>query len=94
LQEKSQTLKKPPYGTSISQAEWAIDVLKMPMNENTFLVAMVSGALDVVMWIRSNLGEDFPWSQLAWRYAAEGSHLHVLQWARAQNPPCNWDYAE
>jgi len=93
LQEKSQTLNKPPYGTSISQAEWAIDVLKMPMNENTYLMAIVCGALGV-MWIRSNVGEVFPWNQLAWRHAAEGSHLHVLQWARAQDPPCDWDYAE
>jgi len=24
-------------------------------------------------------------------YAAKGGHLHVLQWAHSQDPPCPWD---
>ena len=91
-QEKNKIAKKSPYVTSVSKADWAIDVLKMPMNENTFLVAIVSGALDVVIWIQCNAGKDFSFSQLTYYHAAHNVYLDVLLWARSQDPQCPWDF--
>ncbi|KAJ1414439.1 hypothetical protein B484DRAFT_165660 [Ochromonadaceae sp. CCMP2298] len=36
-------------------------------------------------------GIDFRWDVKTCQSAAKGGHLHVLQWLRAQDPPCPWD---
>ena len=77
--------------TSVSKAEWAIHELKMPINDNTFFAAVAGGILGVVklMWNRSE--GKITWDKHVCISAAENGHLDVLQWARAQDPPCPWD---
>ena len=86
-------MKKRPYVTSVSNAEWARDILKMPMNENTFIAVVTGGVLDVVKWMRSSADAKLKdcWNTKICAYAARNGHLAVLQWARAQDPPCDWD---
>jgi hypothetical protein len=52
--------------------------------------SMASGNLDVVMWLRSNAGESFPWDTVVCSRAAENCQVDVLKWARSQDPPCAW----
>ena len=43
------------------------------------------------MWLRNNAKEDFPWDEDVCCYAAQYGRQDMLQWARAQDPPCPWD---
>ena len=41
---------------------------------------------------RSSFFKDpMPWTRIVCEGAARGGHLQILQWVRAQNPPCYWD---
>ena len=73
-------MKKRPYVTSVSKAEWARDTLMMPMNEHTLLVVMTDGVLDVVKWMRSNADATFKHrlNRTACVHAAKHGHLDVL----------------
>jgi len=83
--------KKRPYVTSVSKAEWAINALKMPITDSTFLAAVAGGIVGVVKLMRNHADARITWSASVCSRAAENGHLDVLQWARAQDPPCPWN---
>ena len=41
--------------------------------------------------VGQSAGSPLPWDLRICRVAAEYKHLHILQWARAQQPPCPWN---
>ena len=50
--------------------------------------AASSGDLEVLQWALAN---GFTWGTNTLAHAAMKSHLHILQWAFTQNPPCPHD---
>jgi len=44
--------------------------------------------LDVLQWLRKH---GCPWDDWMLWYAACYGHVHILKWARAQDPPCPWN---
>ena len=56
-------------------------------NENLLLTAAHLGDQPMVEWLR---GQAVPWSSQITNMAAR-ENLSMLQWLRAQDPPCPWD---
>lgn len=44
--------------------------------------------VEVLQWLRAN---GCPWDASVTTTAAAKGNLEILQWARAQDPPCQWD---
>jgi hypothetical protein len=88
---KNLTVKKRPYVTSVSKAEWAMKTLEMPVNDTTFVAAVEGGVLDVVKFVRSHAGTRSSWDDKVCELAAKNGHVHILQWARSYVPLCDWN---
>lgn len=74
---------------SISRLHWAVDTLRMPI-DMACSCAAGKGKLDVLQEVRRLGG---PWDEGTSQAAAQGGHLHVLQWLRAgpMKARCPWD---
>ena len=55
-------------------------------------VAAEHGHLPLLRWLRdpARVGGPCPFDSLVMEEAAAAGNLEILQWARAQNPPCEW----
>ncbi len=84
--------KAKPYVTSLSRLCWAISALQMPLKDSTYYAAIENGTVAVVSWLRNNMIEvEFRWDCNVSAAAAKYDNLSILQWTRAQNPPCPWN---
>ena len=86
------------FFSSVSDMEWGVDVLGMPIRKRTTELAVKAGHVHILSWLldrgvpleRHNL--DVPWNpQYACRWAAEAGHLPMLQYLRNLDPPCPWE---
>jgi len=80
-----------PFVTSVTKLEWARKALGLPVTLNVCCAAIQVGNLEVLAFLREKEAAVFPWDVTLCRYATIFGHLHVLQWVRAQYPPCEWD---
>jgi len=75
--------------SSVSRLHWAMEVLDMPIGKVCNSAAR-EGSLDVLQEARRLRA---PWDSSTCAAAAEGGHVHVLQWLRGGDTKwrCPWD---
>lgn len=78
------------YAGSIATVEFLLHTGQTPpyLTPRVIAMAALKGELDFVKHLKL-LG--CPWDERVCWMAAYGGHIHVLKWARSQNPPCRWD---
>jgi len=71
---------------------WLVEVHKLPVSaaEDDCPVAAAAGRDDLPM-LRYLMAHGYAWNEAACAAAASGGHLQMLQWLRAQSPPCPWN---
>ena len=76
------------YCSSLNLLTWAVEEGGCPRDlyrTRCVRYGAAQGAMGVLEWARH---QACPWDELTCQAAAVGGHLSVLQWLRAQNPPC------
>jgi hypothetical protein len=77
------------YLSSVPLFLWARDGMGMPISEGIYEEAASRGHLALLQHFRATAA--LPWIREISIAACKGGHLEVLQWLRAQDPPCPWD---
>ena len=52
-----------------------------------------SGNLEMLQWLRARKPWPVPWDRWPMWYAAAQGHVHIILWARAQDPPAPWNFS-